>query len=265
MTSQISTSDLNQLAPMLSNSSGAGGILLVCEHASNFIPQAYARLGLADALAESHIAWDPGALGVSLALSGLLDAPLVEARASRLCYDCNRPPSASDAIPEISEIYRIAGNVGLSAEARQDRVRTFYDPFRDLLSHAVQSVPKPPVLVTIHSFTPTFRGVIREVEIGVLHDQDSRLADVMLDCAAQHTRRRVMRNAPYGPADGVTHTLKEHAQSRGLVNVMLEIRNDLIRGPAEQDAMAKMLAGWIKASLAILGTREHSERKSCQK
>ena len=49
---------------------GASRILLVCEHASNRMPRSLGTLGMvADAL-ESHVAWDIGALGVSLLVQG---------------------------------------------------------------------------------------------------------------------------------------------------------------------------------------------------
>ena len=35
-------------------------------------------------------------------------------------------------------------------------------------------------VVTVHSFTPVHFGEPRAVELGILHDEDSRLADGML-------------------------------------------------------------------------------------
>ena len=37
-----------------------GGVLLLCDHASNALPPAYGRLGLPDAQFERHIAYDIG-------------------------------------------------------------------------------------------------------------------------------------------------------------------------------------------------------------
>ena len=53
------------------------------------------------------------------------------------------------------------------------------------------------------------------------------------------------RNYPYSAADGVTHTLRRHAIARGIPNVMLEIRNDLIAGEAGQEKWAAILAELI--------------------
>jgi predicted N-formylglutamate amidohydrolase len=99
-----------------------------------------------------------------------------------------------------------------------------------------------PIIITSHSFTPVFLGQRRQVEIGVLHDKDSRFADAFLHQVSTDTRFDIQRNQPYAATDGVTHTLKHHALPRGLANVMLEIRNDLIASPAQRVQMASYLA-----------------------
>ena len=43
----------------MTNQKGAAALILVCEHASNAIPQEYANLGLPDHLLKFHVAWDP--------------------------------------------------------------------------------------------------------------------------------------------------------------------------------------------------------------
>jgi len=235
------------------NSDGRAPIALVCEHASKRIPRSLANLGLDAPLLDSHIAWDPGALEVARGLSENLDAPLVAVRFSRLVYDCNRPPEAGDAILETSEFGPVPGNIGLAAEDRTERARCLYYPFHETVDEVLRKVERtagrPPVLITVHSFTAVYRGNHREVEIGVLHDTDARLADAMLAGARRHTDLLVRRNDPYGPQDGVTHTLVRHAVPRGLLNVMIEIRNDLLPGAQECRAVAKMLTGWLNEAL----------------
>jgi len=237
------------------NADSSAGVVFVCEHASNHIPERYGGLGLDAATLESHVAWDPGALPVALSLAGHFQAPLVAARVSRLLHDCNRPPEAEDAVPAKSELFEIPGNRGLSGEERRARITGIYEPFHATLStllDARKAAGLATALVTVHSFTPTYFGRPREVELGVLHDEDSRLADLLLDQAAALTGFKAARNDPYGPEDGVTHTLKRHGLARGLPNVMLEIRNDLLRGAEAQSAAAAKLARLLEATLPIL-------------
>lgn len=230
---------------------GTAGVVLVCEHASSFIPPELDDLGLRQTDRLSHAAWDPGALAVAKLMSERLDAALVASKVSRLVYDCNRPPEAPDAMPARSEIITVPGNDDLDAAAREDRTERFYEPFRETLAATI-AARGAPAIVTIHSFTPIYHGKRRSVEIGLLHDSDTRLADAMLELAAD-AAPDTRRNAPYGPEDGVTHTLKEHAIGAGLLNVMVELRNDLIETPEQQARMADLLCDWLTGALDRLG------------
>lgn len=235
----------------LENASARGRIILVCEHASRLLPKSLGTLGLSEEALASHIAWDPGALAVSRLMAKSLDATLIFQRFSRLVYDCNRPPESPAAMPEKSEIFDVLGNVGLDQAARDARTQALYLPFREKLSRLVKdriAEGRAPVIVTMHSFTPVYFGKQRAVEIGILHDADTRLADAML-VAGTGGLYDARRNEPYGPEDGVTHTLKEHGLSNGLLNVMIEVRNDLIRDEVDQRVVADYLTGLLIESL----------------
>lgn len=233
------------------NEDSASSIVLVCEHASANIPPEFGNLGLVGPTLQSHIAWDPGARGVAMHMASCLNATLVASRISRLVYDCNRPPDAPDAIPVRSEVHAVPGNADLEPAQKARRVAAIYEPFRAAVSAVMSSKPAP-VLVTIHSFTPVFHGKPRAVEIGILHDRDARLADALLAEATLDARYAVRRNEPYGPEHGVTHTLKAHAIPGDHLNVMIEIRNNLIADEPAQSAMADLLSGWLVRALAKL-------------
>ncbi len=237
------------------NADASGQLLLVCEHASRLLPEKMGSLGLSEEALASHIAWDPGALAVSKLLVESLDAALIHQRFSRLIYDCNRPPEADAAMPAVSEIFQIPGNAAISPAERLARTQALYFPFRDELSDFIaarKANGRLPVLVTMHTFTPVYHGKQRDVEIGILHDRDSRFADAMLAAAEKTPRYAVRRNEPYGPADGVTHTLIEHGLKNGLPNVMIEIRNDLVKDEVGQKVIADYLTGLLGESLAAL-------------
>lgn len=246
-------SELERPAARALNVRGQGQAFLVCEHASRFIPSSLNGLGLSDEAAHSHAAWDIGALELSVELMGALDAPLVHSRISRLVYDCNRPPSAPDAIPAKSERFDIPGNDALSDAQRVARITEVYDPFRNLLSQSLDTRSTPPVMITIHSFTPIYRGQPRTVELGILHDTDDRAAQLLLK-AAQGSGLKTALNEPYSATDGVTHTLREHGLKRGLSNVMIEVRNDLINSPAGVNRISGLLAPMLSQMVEQLTT-----------
>ena len=239
----------------ITNPDGQHDVVLACEHASAAIPAQFHDLGLSPDARYSHIAWDPGALITAQFISKLLDAPLVHSRVSRLVYDCNRAPSSLSAMPETSEIYSVPGNRNLSEQERDRRAQSYYVPFRDALSKTLAAKQHPPVLVTIHSFTPNYHGRQREVEIGILHDSDTRLADALLKVAVTDESENdyiIRRNEPYGPDDDVTHTLQNHAIPANYLNVMIEIRNDLLSTSEACEVVAKSLARWLEKALKKL-------------
>ncbi|WP_376742063.1 N-formylglutamate amidohydrolase [Pseudorhizobium tarimense] len=251
-TEMLSKADGEAVA--VDNPDAAGDVLLVCEHASRRLPQRYGTLGLSEEALSSHIAWDPGALAVAQLMARQLDATLIYQRFSRLIYDCNRPPESPAAIRDVSEIFRVPGNENLNNAERSLRTSSLYLPFQGRIREEIavrRAHSRETVLVTIHSFTPVYFGRKREVEIGILHDRDSRLADAMLAAASRHLYR-VERNEPYGPADGVTHTLELHALPAGLLNVMIEIRNDLIADEAGQVVAADFLSQLLRESISAL-------------
>jgi predicted N-formylglutamate amidohydrolase len=227
---------------VLVNAQGVSPYVLVCEHAGNALPKKLGTLGLPVEDLQRHIAWDIGAEGVARLLSKLLDAPLALQRYSRLAYDCNRPPESDAAIPEMSETTIVPGNKNLSAADRMQRVQDIYRPFHAGLAHLLDEracAGKSSSLVTIHSFTKTYKGKERAVELGILFDRDSRIADKLIKGFPKTDARL---NEPYGPRDGVMHTINLHAAPRGLKSVMIEIRNDLVASEREQNYWAQRLS-----------------------
>ena len=246
---------INDDVVSLYNPCHAPKVILICEHAGQYIPPEFNNLGLTAGVIESHVAWDLGALAVAKQMALLLSAPLIAQKISRLVYDCNRPPHSPTAMPPKSEIYDIIGNENLSEKDKQSRAENYYVPFNDAVSWVVDeqiAQGNRPIIVTIHSFTPIYNGQPRAVEIGILHDEDTRFADEMLRQMSSDKFYKIQRNQPYGPKDGVTHTLKLHAQSKGLLNVMLEVRNDLIVDQKGQTKVAKYLSAVIEDAVAKL-------------
>src|SRR5262249_39093711 len=147
---------------------------------------------------------------------------------SRLSYDCNRPPDAADAMPEISETTHIPGNRNLSPADKLARIREIYRPFHAAIAGLLDERAAEGTssgVGTGHSFKPVYKGQLRSVELGILHDRDTRLAERLITRFPGVDARF---NEPYGPKDGVLHTLNLHAAPRGLEHVMIEIRNDLV-------------------------------------
>lgn len=223
---------------------------MVCEHAASAIPEILQELGLAPGHRLSHAVWDIGAAALAGKIAEELNAPLLEAGMSRLVLDLNRPPEARDATPELTEVIPVPGNRHLTPAERQARRDALYEPFHETLSATLDAIASP-VLVTVHSFTPVWKGQMRTEEIGLLHDADPDLAQAMFDAA--NGEFSVALNVPYSAADGVTHTLARHGTERGIPNVMIEVRNDLL---AEDDAISRMADVLASMLISVLERKQ---------
>ena len=225
------------LAPVRTvNAGGQGPFVIVVDHASNRIPPHWDDLGLAPSERIRHIAWDPGALGVSLKLSELLDVPVVHSTVSRLVIDCNRDTDAPDLVPKISELTEIPGNASLDADDLTWRIASAHAPFHDAIDRVLETrraAGIETILVCMHSFTPTYKGVQRPWPIGLIHARDDRYTAALRDAlAADAPELNIGWNEPYSALNGVTYTLEHHGDGRGLDATMIEIRHDEILEPA---------------------------------
>lgn len=257
-------------AAELINPDGKAPIVLICEHASNFIPASLNDLGLSSDDIYSHAAWDIGAYELACKMSNLLDAPLIAARVSRLVYDCNRSPESGIGIPSKSELIEVPGNKNLSKAEIDDRVQFVYEPFHEMINKTIYDPQRlalsnqhaSPVIITIHSFTPIYFGEVRTVELGILHDDhDDRLAKPMMQSALKRTNLKTEFNSPYSPSDNVMHTIHRHALEQEFVNVMIEVKNDLLSNSSEINSIAISLSEIITESLDLIktATLQHSE------
>ena len=119
-----------------------------------------------------------------------------------------------------------------------------YEPFHAAAASAIERAAArgPVAVVSIHSFTPVFKGVARPWHVGVLFDRDESLSQPLLAQLSCEKGLVVGANEPYSPKDRVYHTLDRHAQRHGLPSVMIEIRNDLIETTDAQDLWGERLA-----------------------
>ena len=241
------------------NAKGASPFLLTSDHYGRIIPRALGDLGLPQSELARHIAWDIGIAGVAEALSKQLDAHLIAQRYSRLVIDCNRPPGAPSSIPRISEATIIPGNDGIAGEAVQARRSAIFDPYHRRIAEVIDrrlAENIPTVLVSLHSFTPVYAGVIRPWHIGTLYQRDTRLPPLLLKLLREETDLVVGDNEPYAVSDETDYTIPVHGEARGLMNSGIEIRQDLIAdapGQAQWAARLARIFGEIKTSLRERG------------
>src|SRR5271165_4760027 len=146
------------------------GVLFICDHASNAVPEGYGALGLPPAEFERHIAYDIGAAAVTRRLAELIGAPAILSRFSRLLIDPNRGADDPTLVMRLSDGAIIPGNAAISEAEIERRLALYWRPYRDAISQSVEAMMKSgriPAILSIHSFTPTWRGSPRPWEVGV--------------------------------------------------------------------------------------------------
>ncbi|MWV27855.1 N-formylglutamate amidohydrolase [Aurantiacibacter rhizosphaerae] len=225
-----------------------GGIVAVCDHASNHVPEGI-ELGVSAATLEMHVAYDIGASGVCdrLARRHGIGAYLCEV--SRLVVDMHREEDHEALIPVNTDGILVPGNIGANRDAR---VKDYYQPYHANLAKWLDEVD-PGLILSIHSFTPALESdpdKERPWEIGLLYNEDDR--------AARHAIRlfgelgvTVGDNEPYSGKQ-LNATMNRHAEAKGRPYCAIEIRNDLIAtetGQARWAAIIADVAGRVKLAV----------------
>jgi predicted N-formylglutamate amidohydrolase len=230
---------------------GRSPIVLLCEHASNYIPPEYGGLGVSAPDLQRHIAWDIGAAEVTRHLSRLLDATAFLGTYSRLMIDLNRPPGVRSSIVARSEATDIPGNASLSAAERERRERLIFTPHHAAIEAHLKertSVGRKTFIVAIHSFTPVYMGNVRPWHVGILFDKATQLAEAtMARLRERDPELNVGANVPYSVSIEEDYGLLVHGDNMGNPAILIEIRQDLIATPDAASSWAHRLAPVLTA------------------
>jgi predicted N-formylglutamate amidohydrolase len=221
------------------NPDGKAPVLLVCDHASRAFPKCMHQLGLADWVLDKHVACDIGAEMVTRHLADRLDAPAVLAGYSRLIIDLNRQLDHDSAFAKISDGIAIPGNQDIGEAEREQRIQSFFRPYHDEITRQLALFQKKdiiPAFLSIHTCTPVFNNVVRDCHIGVMWDSDPRIAVPLMAHLRKNPELSIGDNEPYSGRHPNDYTIDFHAESTGLANVGIEVRQDLVgteQGAAE--------------------------------
>ena len=251
-----SASDIAAFAPVETVAGRLdAGALVICDHARNAFPDAYARLGLPPEALERHIAYDIGARDLTLALASRLQAPAVLSTFSRLLIDPNRGADDPTLVMRYSDGAIVPGNARVDDAEIARRLTRYWRPYREAVEATALAMQaaRAPALISVHSFTPVWRGVPRPWKVGLLYDRDDRLARPLLAALAADglAAHEIGDNEPY--AGGLKgDTIDDVATSRGWPNVLIEVRQDLIATPETARAWGERLARLLRAALATL-------------
>jgi len=236
---------------------GRSPVLILCDHASNALPPEFGTLGLPAEDFARHIAFDPGSEPLARALAARLDAPALLTHFSRLLIDCNRGTDDPTLVMRLSDGSIIPVNRHLTPEDIAARIARFYDPYHRAIDAAIDTALTAgivPMLLSIHTFTPVWRGIARPWHAGILWDRDPRLARLLIDGLSRDPALVVGDNEPYR-GWLKNDCLYRHGTSRGLAHALIEIRQDLLTTDAGVTDWCARIATIIEQALDDPATR----------
>lgn len=242
------------------------GLLILADHATNRLPSAYGDLGLAPSAFQRHIAYDIGVEPLTRALSAALEAPAVMSCFSRLLIDPNRGEDDPTLIMKISDGAIIPRNYPMSSEEADRRLMRFHRPYHEAVARRISAIEaatgRAPLVMSMHSFTPIWKTIVRPWHAGILWDSDPRVARPLVDALSAISGIVCGDNEPY---DGALRgdTMYRHCMKRGIPHALIEIRQDLIAdegGVAEWAGRLAPLFARLNADPALHTYKIHPSR-----
>ena len=200
-------------------------ILLIADHASNYIPGPLKNLGLQKNLLNSHIAYDLGVNELCLNLSKLLRSKYITGEFSRLIIDLNRDRLDPTLIPEIVDRKIIRKNINLNENDKRKRISEVYNRYHNKIKTTIK-LNNITTLISLHSFNPIFKKKKRNIHFGILSNQDRRLSDSIIT-EMKKRKLKVGDNEPY-EGNLIGDTMYKHGHKNNLHHTLIEVRNDLL-------------------------------------
>ena len=230
------------------------GLLIIADHARADLPSSYGTLGLGSDQLSRHIAYDIGVRSLTLKLAELLQVPAVLSTFSRLLIDPNRGSDDPTLVMRISDGALIPGNARIADNEIEARKRSFYLPYHQAVADELTAIEdvidgEAAVILSIHSFTPVWRGEKRLWEVAILWDSDPRFAVPLIDGLKSDKSLTVGDNEPYDGAL-LNDCMYQHGTSKGRAHALVEMRQDLIGDDAGATLWANKLSDAVRPLLS---------------
>jgi predicted N-formylglutamate amidohydrolase len=173
-----------------------------------------------------------------------------------LVIDPNRGEDDPTLLMKLYDGSLIPANRNADAVEITRRLEAYHRPYHAAYAKLAAS---DPAIVAIHSFTPQLVGrPKRPWDIGILFAADRRLADPVIARLQARGDLTVGINEPYDghlPGDSIDR----HALRQGRLNILIEVRNDLIETSKDQEVWAALLAPLLQSALAEVQSHPPSQ------
>ncbi len=229
----------------------SGPFLFTAEHASNHLPCSYNDSD--QQFLQTHWAFDIGIAPLMKHLCAALSCRGVQTEFSRLWIDANRSPTQEGLIKTEIQGTPLSFNQNLSPTAREDRKNNFHAQYHNTISDIITSHATPPMLISMHSFTPIWNDQLREMDIGVLFDRDEDIAHALASIL-QDEGFFVALNQPYSGKNGLIYAADRHGTENNIPYVEFEFNQSIICSTERISAVANRM---IQAFQKFLHNYDH--------
>jgi predicted N-formylglutamate amidohydrolase len=227
-------------------------LIVTCEHAGNHVPAAYAeRFARTHDLLDSHRAYDIGAKSVARRLARTHGGVLHVSKVTRLIVDLNRSPGHRRLFSWMT--------ADMTAEGRARTIARYYTPYRSAVEADIERMlrRRGRVLhVSVHSFTSSLDGEVRNADLGLLYDpsraHEKRMALRWRDLVrAADPSIRVRRNYPYtGVQDGFQPWLRRRFPTPRYTAIEIEMNQAVLADPVARRGFVRVVDASVGALLA---------------
>lgn len=243
--------------------------LITCEHATNFVPPQFRSL-IPKKLLKTHLAYDIGAEAVARELGRILKAPVVYGDITRLIIDLNRSEVHPNSFSKFSK--------GLAPKEKSKLVENRLNRYSKKVDNLVKrllSSKEQLTVISVHSFTPVFKGKTRRTDIGLLYRNNVKKEagfalqwqkNLKLQLRSFRTNKNkdrskrglnrpskldhgfnIDRNLPYrGFTDCFINTLSDrHLKNQNFLALFIELNQKHLDSKSKKSALAKLLAATV--------------------
>lgn len=221
-------------------------IILTCEHAGYEIPAFLKdKITISKEKLLSHEGWDAGAFEVCEHLQKQYKAKVFSNHTTRLVIDYNR---------NLKNKAIKASTQKLISQTELDRLISDYSKYRYKISKEVETAlakGQRLLVISVHSFTPIFKGKTRSTEIGILYrnqiEKEVLLAQ-NIKSNLSNTNFKIHFNRPYrGNTDCFLNDLLDQYVDNERVNgLFLEFNQKLLKKESSKKRLFEQITNILK-------------------
>ena len=221
------------------NPNTLGSFVFTAEHASPAIPSTIQKTDVP--YLQTHWAYDIGILPLMELLCKKNHSQGIYTRYSRLWIDTNRAPNQDGLIKTHIETTPLSFNQSLTEQDKQKRILDIHESYHRVISSSIEAHEQPPLLISLHSFTPIWNNHIRTMDVGVLFDRDENLAHICTKLLREEGFF-VEENQPYSGKNGLIYSAHRHGTENNIPYVELEFNQSIICSPQRIERVAVKLS-----------------------